>query len=70
MANGYRIDGQMLGRDVIRFLIVGALNTIIGYFLGVGLYYILKGHIHTALIGILVFNNGFVFQSTSICFWQ
>lgn len=35
----------------VRYLAAGVLNTVVGYFLGVGLYYLLAPEMHVVLIG-------------------
>ena len=43
--------GRVLKSRQVRYLIVGGANTLIGYSLGVGLYYLLSPTLHILLIG-------------------
>lgn len=42
---------DMLSKDKVRYLIVGGFNTIIGYCLGIGLYYAMSPRFHIIVIG-------------------
>lgn len=38
---------------MLRYVLVGGLNTAFGYFVTVGLYYTLKAHLHIVVIGVI-----------------
>lgn len=40
-------------KKMLRYLIVGGLNTAFGYFVTVGLYYTLRSHLHIVVIGLI-----------------
>lgn len=40
-------------KKMLRYLIVGGLNTAFGYFVTVGLYYTLRSHLHIVVIGVI-----------------
>ncbi|PQV52516.1 GtrA family protein [Paraburkholderia sp. BL21I4N1] len=40
-------------KKMLRYLLVGGLNTAFGYFATVGLYYALRPHLHIVVIGVI-----------------
>lgn len=44
----------MLDSRKIRYLLTGGWNTLFGYLVGVGLYYVLSRYMHILLIGVLI----------------
>jgi len=48
-----KVGGMVRSRQ-FRYLVVGGVNTVIGYCLGVGLYYLLSPAVHVLVIGAIV----------------
>lgn len=50
-----RLDNKSVSHEKLRYLVVGALNTVAGYGIGVGSY--ILGHSHLSLIAIGIVSN-------------